>query len=60
MGYATVDTASLKMNIGAANFQSVGAEALDLQDIKLDGDDANGGSWIQWFDPASEGEWQPL
>ena len=37
-----------------AQFNSVGAEALNIQDITLVGDGANGGSWIKWWD--SEGK----
>ena len=36
-----------------ASFNSVGAEALDIQDITLVNDNAAGGSWIKWWDPAS-------
>ena len=33
-----------------AQFNSVGAEALDIQDITLVGDNANGTAWIKWWD----------
>ena len=34
-----------------ASFNSVGAEALDIQDITLVGDSADGTAWIKWWDP---------
>ena len=54
MGYntKTVTTAGYQEMVGAS-FNSVGAEALDIQDITLVGDLANGGSWIKWWDPAT-------
>ena len=46
----TVSTRGYQEMVGA-QFNSVGAEALDIQDIVLVGDNANGGSWIKWWDP---------
>ena len=37
-----------------ASFNSVGSEALDIQDITLVGDTADGGCWIKWWDPATK------
>ena len=54
MGYntKTVTTKGYQEMVGAS-FNSVGAEALNIQDITLVGDGANGGSWIKWWDPAT-------
>ena len=55
VGYSTktVTTANYQEMVGAS-FNSVGAEALDIQDITLVNDGANGGSWIKWWDPATK------
>ena len=55
MGYSTktVTTANYQEMVGAS-FNSVGAEALDIQDITLVGDPADGGSWIKWWNPATK------
>ena len=55
MGYSTktVTTAGYQEMVGAS-FNSVGAEALDIQDITLVGDNANGTAWIKWWDPATK------
>ena len=54
MGYSTktVTTKGYQEMVGAS-FNSVGSEALDIQDITLVGDNADGGSWIKWWDPAT-------
>ena len=49
----TVTTAGYQEMVGAS-FNSVGAEALDIQDITLANDTGNGGSWIKWWDPATK------
>ena len=49
----TVTTAGYQEMVGAS-FNSVGAEALDIQDITLVGDNATGTSWIKWWDPATK------
>jgi hypothetical protein len=46
----TVEKAGQQKLVGA-NFVSVGAEAIDIQDIKLVNDAADGGSWIKWWNP---------
>ena len=48
----TVEKKNYQEMVGAS-FNSVGAEALDIQDITLVGDLANGGSWIKWWDPTT-------
>ena len=55
MGYSTktVSTKNYQEIVGAS-FNSVGAEALDIQDIVLANDGENGGSWIKWWDPATK------
>ena len=55
VGYATVtvDKAGQQKMVGA-NFVSVGAEAIDIQDIKLVNDNEQGGSWIKWWDPSTK------
>ena len=55
MGYSTktVTTAGYQEMVGAS-FNSVGAEALNIQDITLVGDNAAGTSWIKWWNPASK------
>ena len=55
MGYntKTVSTANYQEMVGAS-FNSVGSEALDIQDITLVGDTADGGCWIKWWDPATK------
>ena len=55
MGYTTktVTTAGYQEMVGAS-FNSVGAEALDIQDITLVNDNEMGGSWIKWWDPATK------
>ena len=55
VGYSTktVTKAGYQEMVGAS-FNSVGAEALDIQDITLVGDPADGGSWIKWWDPAAK------
>ena len=54
MGYntKTVSTKGYQEMVGAS-FNSVGAEALNIQDITLVGDLENGTSWIKWWDPAT-------
>ena len=54
MGYntKTVTTRGYQEMVGAS-FNSVGAEALDIQDITLVGDAEDGSSWIKWWDPAT-------
>ena len=49
----TVTTANYQEMVGAS-FNSVGAEALDIQDITLVGDNANGTAWIKWWDPETK------
>ena len=55
VGYSTktVSTKGYQEMVGAS-FNSVGAEALNIQDITLVGDGANGTSWIKWWDPATK------
>ena len=55
VGYSTktVSTANYQEMVGAS-FNSVGAEALDIQDIKLVNDNEDGGSWIKWWNPATK------
>ena len=49
----TITKADSQQMVGA-NFVSVGQDAIDLQDIKLVGDDGSeGGSYIKWWDPAT-------
>ena len=55
MGYSTktVSTANYQEMVGAT-FNSVGAEALDIQDIKLVNDTEDGTAWIKWWNPATK------
>ena len=55
MGYntKTVSTANYQEMVGAS-FNSVGGEALDIQDIKLVNDNEDGGSWIKWWNPVTK------
>ena len=54
VGYSTktVTTKNYQEMVGAS-FNSVGAEALNIQDITLVGDTADGGCWIKWWNPST-------
>ena len=55
VGYNTKTVAKKNyQEMVGASFNSIGAEALDIQDIVLVGDLANGGSWIKWWDSATK------
>ena len=55
VGYSTitVEKAGQQKMVGA-NFVSVGAEAIDIQDIKLVGDAEDGSSWVKWWNPETK------
>ena len=55
VGYSTktVSTANYQEMVGA-QFNTVGAEALDIQDITLVNDNEMGGTWIKWWDPVNK------
>ena len=54
VGYTTTDTAKGAQQMAGASFVSVGSEALDIQDIVPQGDNAEGGTWIKWWDPVAK------